>query len=59
MKETHITENAIKIIPREILKDYNKSPLHNGNNVKDKCDIDELTEERVSNNHKRPFYLKV
>ena len=27
-------------------KDYNKSPLHNGNNEKANCDIDELSKVR-------------
>ena len=31
-----------------IQKDYNKSPLHNGNNVKSNCDINELPEGRFT-----------
>ena len=29
-------------------KDHNQSPLHNGNNVKANCDIDELPEGRFT-----------
>ena len=44
--ETHVTDNAVIIIPRRQLKRLQQSPLHNGKNVKDICNIDELSEGR-------------
>ena len=46
MIETHVLDNAVRIIPRDNWKDYNKIPLHNRNNVKANCDINELPEGR-------------
>ena len=40
-------QGAIRIIPGKKLKDYIRVLLHNGNNIKDNCDIDELPEGRV------------
>ena len=59
MIETHVAETAIIITPGIYLKYYNQIPLHNGNNVKTNCDIDELPEGRFPINHIRPFYLTV
>ena len=48
MVETHISEKSIIIIPNSNEEDYNKSPLHNRNNVKYNCDIAELPEGRLT-----------
>ena len=41
-------QGAITITLRRQLKYYNKSPLHNVNNVKANCKIDEISEGRDS-----------
>ena len=41
------------------LKDYNKSPLHNGNNVKANCDINKMPEVRVFQYLYWPFNIRV
>ena len=47
MIEKTFEQNAIIIILMDNLKKYNKSPLYNRNNLKGKCDINELPEGRV------------
>ena len=46
--ERHVVARAIRVNPGVQLKDYIKSPLHNGNNAKPNCDINKLPEVRFA-----------
>ena len=57
--ETHVAENAIRIITRGELKRLQQSPLQNGNNVNLYVTSANFQKAWISNNNKIPFYITV